>query len=93
MGFVWTCCEHALFRRLQRNSEHHPGATGLHRTCRRQLEAAECSVTLSSPVAVIVYVVNVVDSMVIPILTAVVREVSGERLALPQFWSLGLGLA
>ena len=45
------------------------------------------------PVAVIMYVVNLVDSMVIPILTMAVREVSGERLTLPQFWGLGLVLA
>ena len=45
------------------------------------------------PVAVIVYVVNLVDSMVIPTLTMAVRELSGERLTLPQFWGLGLGLA
>ncbi len=44
------------------------------------------------PVAVIAYVVNLVDSMVIPMLTMAVREVSGERLTLPQFWGLGLGL-
>ena len=45
------------------------------------------------PVAVIVYVVNLVDSMVIPTLTMAVRELSGERLTLPQVWGLGLGLA
>ena len=45
------------------------------------------------PVAVIVYVVNLVDSMVIPILATAVREASGERLTLPQFWGLGLVVA
>ena len=45
------------------------------------------------PVAIIVYVVNLVDSMVIPMLTMAVREISGERLTIPQFWGLGLVLA
>ena len=45
------------------------------------------------PVAVITYVVNLVDSMIIPILTMAVREISGERLTLPQFWGLGLVVA
>ena len=44
------------------------------------------------PIAVIVYVVNLVDSMVLPTLTMAVRELSGERLTLPQVWGLGLGL-
>ncbi len=45
------------------------------------------------PIAVIVYVVNLVDSMVIPTLTMAVREISGERLTLPQIWGLGLAVA
>lgn len=42
------------------------------------------------PIIVVIYVVGIVDSAVVPMISSMVTELSGERLAFPQFWGVGL---
>ena len=45
------------------------------------------------PIVVIVYVVNLADTAIIPILDAITTELSGEKLNFPTFWGTGLIIA